>query len=45
MTEDYHPDLWLFSEESVLKMVQNIPVKCTSEPFRREAEAERKIII
>lgn len=29
MTAGYHLELWLFSEESALKMVQNAPVKCT----------------
>lgn len=43
MTADNH--LELFSEESVLKMVQNNPVKCTLEPFRRDTEAKRKTII
>ncbi len=45
MTAGNHLELWLFSEESVLKMVQNNPAKCTFEPFRRDAEAERKTII
>lgn len=45
MTAGYHLELWLFSEESALKMVQNNPAACTLEPFRMDTEAERKIII
>lgn len=45
MSAGNHRELWLFSEESVLKMVQNVPVKCTLEPFRRDAEGERNTII
>lgn len=36
MTGDYLLELWLFFEEWVLKMVQNNPVKCTSEPVSAE---------
>lgn len=45
MTAGYHLELWLFSEESALKRVQNNPVECTLEPFRMDTEAERQIII
>lgn len=45
MTAGYHLELWLFSEESALKMVQNAPVKCTLQPVRMNTEAERHIII
>lgn len=45
MTAGNDLELCFFSEESVLKMVQNNPVKYTFEPFRRDTEAERKTII
>lgn len=40
MTASRHLDLWLFSEEALLKKVQSNPVTCTLEPFRRDTEEE-----